>query len=297
MSGSGSAIVIVGAAHNGTGEGDMTVTFTDGSSVLVPVEFNDWYSDAPTALSSVVVSSHWNQPPTGGIGDHVVGIYGEVYPIPADKTIADVTLPNVGNMNIFSIGTGNPGPNPTAPSGVSFDSAVNTIAVSDNSNPAVGNFDGSGNSYSAQSLASLGITPGNPVNVDGSPVVFASEAPGTPDAVAATGQTLTLTGTGSKIGLIAAADFGDVLGFLQVNYSDGTNSQIPIDVTDWYSNSPGTGGSILATTVWNQQPDNPTPHDISLYGLTVDTGVAKTIISITLPNDNRLKIFGAAVHS
>jgi hypothetical protein len=299
MSGSGSALVIVGAAHNGSGQGTMKVTFTDGSTTNVPVEFADWYSDAPTGLSSVVVSSHWNQPATGGIGDHVVGIYGEVYPIPANKTIANVTLPNVGNMNIFSISTANPGPNPTAPPGVSFASAVNTVAVSDDANPAVGNFDGSGNSYSAQALAGFGITPGNPVNVDGSPVVFPAEAPGTPDAVAAGGQTLTVTGTGSKISMITAADFGEVLGFLQVNYADGTNSQVPIDVMDWYNNAAGPGGSILATTTWNQQPNNPTPHDVGLYGLTVDSGAApgKTIISITLPNDGRLKIFAAAVHS
>ena len=297
MSGSGSAIVILGAAHNGSGQGTMTVTFTDGSSVDVPVEFADWYSDAPTGLSSVVASTHWNQPPTGGIGDHIIGLYGEVYPIPANKTIADVTLPNVGNMNIFSVGTANPGPNPTAPAGVSFASAVNTVAVSDNGNPAVGNFDGSGNSYSAQALAGFGITPGGSVMVDGAGVTFPAEAPGTPDAVAATGQTLTVSGSGSRISMITAADFGDVLGFLQVNYSDGTNSEVPIDVTDWFNNSPGPGGSILATTTWNQQPNNPTPHDVSLYGLTVDTGSAKTIISITLPNDNRLKVFGAAVRS
>jgi beta-glucosidase len=273
----------------------MTVTFTDGSSVDVPVEFADWYSDAPTGLSSVVASTHWNQPPVGAIGDHVVGLYGEVYPIPADKTIADVTLPNVGNMNIFSISTANPGPNPTAPAGVSFASAVNTVAVSDDSNTAVGNFDGSGNSYSAQALAALGITAGGSVAVDGAPVTFPAQAPGTPDAVAATGQTLSVSGSGDRISLITAADFGDVLGFLQVNYSDGTNSEVPIDVTDWFNDSPGPGGSLLATTTWNQQPDNPTPHAIGLYGLTVDTGSAKTIISITLPNDNRLKVFGAAV--
>jgi len=297
MSGSGSAIVIVGSAHNGSGQGTMTVTFTDGTTTAVPVSFNDWFANAPTGLSSVVASTNWNQPPTGGIGNHVVGIYGEVYPIPAGKTIADVTLPNVGNLNIFSISTANPPPNPTAPAGVSFASAVNNVALSDNSNPAVGNFDGVGNSYSAQALAGFGITPGNPVNVDGSPVTFPAETPGTPDAVAATGQTLTVTGTGSKISMITAAHNGEILGFLQVNYSDGTNSLVPIDVTDWFNNTPGPGGSILATTTWNQLPSNPTPHDVSLYGLTVDTGSAKTIISVTLPNDSRLIFFGAAVHS
>jgi len=299
FSGSGSALVIVGAAHNGTGQGNMTVTFTDGSTTTVPISFNDWFSNAPTGLSSIVASSHWNQPPVGGIGDQVVGLYGEVYPIPADKTIADLTLPNVGNMNLFSISTANPGPSPTAPAGVSFASAADTVAVSDDSNPAVGNFDGAGNSFSAQRLAALGITPGGPVTVDGATLTFPAQAPGTPDAVSAKGQTLALTGTGHKVTLLTSANNGEILAFLQVNYSDGTNAQFPIDVSDWFNNQAATGGSIVATAIWNQQPDNPTPHDASLYGYTVDTGASntKTIISMTLPNDNRLKFFSAAVHS
>jgi hypothetical protein len=289
----------VGAAHNGSGQGNMTVTFTDGTTTQVPISFNDWFNDAPTGLSTVVASTHWNQPPVGAIGDQVVGLYGEVYPIPADKTIADLTLPNVGNMNLFSISTANPGPNPTAPPGVSIASAADTVALSDDSNPAVGNFDGAGNSFSAQKLAALGIVPGGPVTVDGATLTFPAQAPGTPDAVSAKGQTLSLDGTGQKITLITTADNGEVLAFLQVNYSDGTNAQFPIDVNDWFDNQPTGGGSLVATAIWNQQPDNPTPHDASLYGLTVDTGAANTkqIISMTLPNDPRLKIFSAAVHS
>jgi beta-glucosidase len=299
FSGSGSALVILGSAHNGTGQGTMTVTFTDGTTTNVPISFADWYSNAPTGLSSVVASSHWNQPPTGGIGDHVVGLYGEVYPIPADKTIADLTLPNVGNLNLFSISTANPGPNPTAPAGVPFASAADTVAVSDDSNPAVGNFDGAGNSFSAQRLAALGITPGGPVTVDGATLTFPAQAPGTPDAVSAKGQTLTVDGTGHKLTLLTTANNGEILAFLQVNYSDGTNQQFPIDVNDWYNNQAAPGSSIVATTIWNQQPDNPTPHDASLYGLTIDTGASntRTIVSMTLPTDNRLKFFSAAVHS
>jgi beta-glucosidase len=228
-----------------------------------------------------------------------VSIYGEVYPIPSDKTIADLTLPNVGNLNLFAVSTADPGPNPTAPPGVSFASAADTIAVSDDSNPAVGNFDGAGNSFSAQKLAALGITPGGPATVDGATLTFPAQAPGTPDAVSAKGQTLALDGTGHELTLLTSANNGDVLAFLQVNYSDGTNAQFPVDVNDWYDNQPTGGGSLVATTVWNQQPGNDTPHDASLYGLTIDTGVAnpRTIISMTLPNDTRLKVFSAAVHS
>ncbi|HEX3589504.1 MAG TPA: hypothetical protein VHV74_07715, partial [Pseudonocardiaceae bacterium] len=72
-----------------------------------------------------------------------------------------------------------------------------------------------------------------------------------------------------------------------------------IDFNDWFNNTAAAGGSIVATSIWNQQPDNPTPHDASLYGYTVDTGATnpKTIISMTVPDDQRLKLFSAAVHS
>jgi beta-glucosidase len=299
FSGSGSSLVILGSAHNGTGQGNLTVTFTDGSTATVPVSFADWFNNQPTGLSSVVASTVWNPSDTAQFGAHVIGLYGEVFPIPSDKTIAFLTLPNVGNMNIFAISTANPPPNPTAPAGESFEAAADTIAVSDDGNTAVGNLDGAGNSFSAQRLAALGIVPGGPVTVDGATLTFPPQAPGTPDAVASAGQTLNLAGTGNKITLLGTADDGEVQGLLQVNYSDGTNQQVFIDFNDWFNNTAAAGGSIVATSIWNQQPDNPTPHDASLYGFTVDTGATstKTIISMTVPNDQRLKLFSAAVHS
>jgi beta-glucosidase len=298
VGGSGSALVITGAAHNGEGTGYLTATFTDGTTDTIPVDFQDWYSDAATGLSSIVATSPWNQPP-GGIGPHDVSIYGEVYPLPAGKTLSYVTLPSVGNMVLFSVGTGNPGPLPPAPAGVSFASAADNVAVSHDANPAVGNFDGAGNSFSAEKLAALGIVPGGPVTVDGATLTFPPQAPGTADAVAAEGQTLDLSGSGDKITLLTSADDGEVLGFVTVNYSDGTREQVPVAVNDWYDNTPAPGGSVVATTVWNQQPDNPTPHDASLYGATLDltASAGKTVVSITLPNDSRMKLFSAAVHS
>lgn len=298
VSGTGKALVVLGSAHNGSARGTLKATFTDGTSADVPIDFSDWFNNTPTGLSSIVATGQWNQP-NGGTWQHDVSLYGEVYPLPAGKTLAYITMPTVGNMNLFSVSTDNPGPLPTAPAGQSFASAANNVAVSDDSDPAAGDFDGSGNSFSAQALAATGITPGGPVTVDGTQLTFPPQAPGQPDAVAAGGQTLTVGGTGHKITLITAADNGDVPAFLQVNYTDGTSDLFPIDVADWYSNMPAAGGSLVATTVWNQKPGNNTPHSVSLYGLTIDTGASnsKTITSITLPTDGRLKVFAASVHS
>jgi beta-glucosidase len=115
VSGTGKALVILGAAHNGAGRGTLKATFTDGTSADVPVGFSDWYGNAPTDLSSIVSTGQWNQPATGGKGPHDVSLYGEAYPLPAGKTLAYVTLPAVGNMNLFSVGIDDSGPLPTTP--------------------------------------------------------------------------------------------------------------------------------------------------------------------------------------
>ena len=57
------------------------------------------------------------------------------------------------------------------------------VGVSDNGNAAAGNFDGSGYSYSAQSLAAAGVTPGGTVKVGTTTATFPPQAPGIPDAV------------------------------------------------------------------------------------------------------------------
>ncbi|MBT2594977.1 hypothetical protein [Arthrobacter sp. ISL-72] len=207
-------------------------------------------------------------------------------------------MPSVGNMKLFSLSTDNPGPLPPAPAAQSIASAVNNVAVSDDSNPGAGDFDGSGNSYSAGALAKYGITAGGKVTVEGAQLTFPSQSPGTANAVASQGQTLSVDDSGHKITLLTASNDGDILGFLRVNYTDGTSEQFPIEVADWFSSNPAPGGSLVASTAWNQRPGNNSPHAVGLYGLTVDTGAsnAKTIASITLPSDGRLKVFSAAVH-
>ncbi|MGA2828692.1 MAG: hypothetical protein ABSF03_21530 [Streptosporangiaceae bacterium] len=44
VSGHGSALVLLGASNNGTGTGDLTVTYTDGSTQTQPISFADWYT-------------------------------------------------------------------------------------------------------------------------------------------------------------------------------------------------------------------------------------------------------------
>ena len=97
-----SRLVILGAGTSGEAMGTATVTYADGSTLAVPLDFADWYSDAATAGTSIVATAEWNQPP-GGIGAHDVSIYGESVPVDASKTIATITLPSTSNLHLFTI--------------------------------------------------------------------------------------------------------------------------------------------------------------------------------------------------
>ena len=48
----------------------------------------------------------------------------------------------------------------------SLGAAMNNVAICDDANPAGANFDGGGYSYSAQALAAVNLTPGQPVTHD-----------------------------------------------------------------------------------------------------------------------------------
>lgn len=96
-------LVLLGAATNGSASGTITVTYTDGTTQDVPVDYADWYSNAATSSTSIVATAQWNQPPGGGIGNHDVSIYGQSVAVDSSKTIASITLPDVSNLHFFTV--------------------------------------------------------------------------------------------------------------------------------------------------------------------------------------------------
>jgi beta-glucosidase len=88
-------------------------------------------------------------------------------------------------------------------------------------------------------------------------------AAGQPDNVTPNGQVITLSGTGSQIAFLGAANNGTATGQVTVGYTDGT-----ITLSDWYSNAAVTGDSLVATTAHWNSPSGPN-HQVSLYLTTV----------------------------
>jgi len=95
------------------------------------------------------------------------------------------TLINTAQVNV-------PAPNLAA--------TFNNTSVTDNSNtnpsPGFEGFDGTGTTYSAQGLATAGLTPGGPVTAAGLTFTWPSEPSAQPNNTMAQGQTIAISGSG-----------------------------------------------------------------------------------------------------
>jgi beta-glucosidase len=174
--------------------------------------------------------------------------------------------------------------------------AYNVVGVTDDANPTPGNLDGAGYSFSAQVLASVGVTPGGPV---GSTAFTWPAVPvGTPDAVTTAGQIVSVSGSGSALSFLATGTNGTQTGPVTVTYTDGTTSTSTLSVADWFSNKAVDGTTLVVTAPgWNTPPNSTYPHTqpVSLYAASVPLSAGKQISYVTLPNLGGLHIFADTV--
>ncbi len=284
-SGAGDTLGFLGAGTFGTQSGSGTITYTDGSTQQFTLTFADWYANAPASGDELLATtSNWNQP-SGGIGNHQVSVYYTSVALNPTKAIQSITLPNNSKLHVFALGLD------------SLQQAYNNVGISDNSNPASGNLDGHGYSYSAQSLAAAGMMPGSVVSHDGVLFTWPDVAAGQQDNVVAAGQTLTLSGSGGILAILGAGAFGTQSGTATITYTDGTSQTFTLSFADWYANSPVAGTEIAATTTnWNVPGgDTIGNHQVSVYYTAVGLQSGKTVASITLPNNSKLHVFAMTV--
>jgi beta-glucosidase len=179
----------------------------------------------------------------------------------------------------------------------SLAAAYNDPGVSDDSNPAAGNFDGSGFSFSAQALASAGVTPGGTVSNSGFSFTWPNVPPGQPDNMTLSGQIVQLPGSGSRLGFLGAGSFGTQTGQVTVTYTDGSTSTGTITLADWYADAAAPGDSLAVTApYWNIPPGSTSPrnHPVSLYATPVPLAAGKTVARVTFPSNPDMHIFAAA---
>jgi beta-glucosidase len=169
----------------------------------------------------------------------------------------------------------------------SLSASYDNFGISDNSDPAGGNFDLGGDSYSAEALAAgtpTALTPGAQVTVGGTTLTWPNVPAATLDNTVADGQTVALSGSGTDLGLLGAGQNGTATGTITVNYTDGTSQSFTLNMADWYADAPAAGDQLVTTTSsWNQSSPSGT-HPVSIYFASVPLQSGKTVASVTLPS-------------
>jgi predicted alpha-1,2-mannosidase len=171
--------------------------------------------------------------------------------------------------------------------------------ITDDSAPTQGNFDGSGNSYSAQALAADGITPGGTVASDGVTFTWPDTASGTADNVIADGQTIALSGSGPTLGFLGTGVNASYSATGTVYYTDGSSQQFTISFVNWTSGSPPAGDTVVATTPYLNTPTGQLARTRYLYGAFVPLDPSRTVEAVQLPaagsGDTGIHIFAVAI--
>jgi len=175
--------------------------------------------------------------------------------------------------------------------------AFNNVGITAESTPAPGNFDGDGDSYSADALATAGVTPGSTVSANGATFTWPDVAAGTADNVAAAGEAITLSGKGSSLAFLGS-ETGAVSGTVTVTYTDGTTSTGSLGFPNWCCTPPTAyGAQVAITTDHRDTPSGPANFGISyqVFTNTVPLTAGKTVASVTLPDQAAIHIFGLSV--
>ena len=313
LTGGGTDLGFLGASQNGTASGSVTIHYTDGSSQSFNLNMADWYANAPAVGNQLVTTtSSWNFP-SNPLGPHPVSVYFGSVPLEHGKTVAAVTLPVLTGaggttaMHIFAMAIGNGSPTMGAPY-PSLAAAYNNVGISDNSDPSAADFDGTGDSFSAQALAAGTPTPltsGGQATIGGTTFTWPTPV-GAPDDVIADGQIIDLSGSGTDLGFLGSAAFGAASGTGTITYTDGNTQTYSISMADWYNNAPVSGDQIATTTSsWNFSSSTQVQHPVSIYYASVPLEQGKTVASVTLPTVssgigngiNAMHIFAIAIGS
>jgi beta-glucosidase len=169
--------------------------------------------------------------------------------------------------------------------------ARDTVGITDDSAPNGGNLDGGGRSYSQQSLAAAGLSPGATVKAGGVTYTMPNLPAGQPDAVATTGQAIAFTGSGLTLGFLGMAANGEKSDTGSIIYTDGTTQTYTLTFPDWFTNNVNgvSGDQLVGSATINGQGFQ--GHIVGFYAAEVPLEPGKTIADVVLPTDSNMHIF------
>jgi beta-galactosidase GanA len=178
----------------------------------------------------------------------------------------------------------------------------NTGITSDsNTSPSANfeGFDGHGTTYSAEGLGAAGLTPGGTVTADGLTFTWPNVPPAQPDNTMAEGQFVSISGSGSKLGFLTAANNSTESGTGTIYYTDGTSSTFTLDVGNFWDPSSQDGNpsnTQVAAVNYANYPTGSSGHTIYVFETSVPIDPSKTPAAVALPALGDVAGYNAALH-
>ena len=182
--------------------------------------------------------------------------------------------------------------------------AARSTAISDDSDPIAADFDGAGDSYSAQALAAAGLSPGATITVPGGSAQWPTASPGTPDSVLADGQTISLPAAGGEhaLVLVGASSNASLRSPGTIEYAGGATQRFSLALDNWSLPPADRGDQVVATMPYVNgfAPNGATApgqrrRTVRVFATTIALNPRRTVTAVTLPRDGD-SLVGAAMH-
>ncbi|MFI0815128.1 SGNH/GDSL hydrolase family protein [Streptomyces sp. NPDC021098] len=161
-------------------------------------------------------------------------------------------------------------------------------AVGDDASPGTADFDGAGNSLSAQDLRAAGWTPGRVIALDSAGLAWPRSAGSSrADNVIADGQSVRLGGRGDALTFLVASSSpggpgAGAGGTGRVRYRDGSSGTYTLSAPDWRAGPAATKAVGLPHL---NTADGQRAEAARLYAVTVPLRGGREVASVTLPKD------------
>jgi beta-galactosidase GanA len=188
---------------------------------------------------------------------------------------------------------------PEASLAASFDNT----GITDESDPTptanFDGFDGEGTTFSAEGLAGTGVTPGSTVSAGGLSFTWPDVAAAQPDNTMAQGQIVSLSGSGSSLGFLAAANNSALAGTGTVFYTDGTSATFTLDVGNFYYAAGDSGNpdnTVAVSDPTLDYPTGPQSHTSYVFEQSVAIDPSKTVEAVQLPALGDVSGYNPALH-
>ena len=263
------------------------------SEVTRPVTVR-WTATAPSGITVTPSSGELTIPPGGQASAPVT--------VSAESSVAGGTY-DVGIAFTDAKGEWFPSTSLAVSAPGPLSAFFDNVGITDNSDPNPATnwslFDGGGTTYSAQGLAADGLTPGATVSIAGLNFTWPNVAPAEPDNVMAQGQTITISGSGSSLGFLAASNNAVESGTGTIYYTDGTTQSFTLDVGNFWnpSGSNGNPGNVVAAGVdYANETTGPTTHEVYVFEQSVPLAAGKTVEAVTLPSLGNVAGYNPALH-